>query len=255
MFPLFHYFVNKKIYQERTSFLVLGGLWPDLASAACPNEKGRGLEIRNLSHASGDEFYHWCSEHAPEAKDLARGIISHGIEPQCVDHYADEAWPGAERGWCFMEGIPYIERVAEATQLPKGYRWWKTHNFVEMACELLVQEEDPDLGSEIMAALQDTEAIRAAAALLAEYYQLDAERIRLLYENAADIYAIQPANSRELAERQKRSFAFKPGIKDSTADVDAMAALIETMAEELRPKYRGFLDYLFAQIRPVLLQY
>ncbi len=255
MFPLIHHFVNKKIYSAPSPLMIIGGMWPDLASGAIPHDRSQGNRLRNLVHRNGEAFYHWCQKHTPDSLDLARGIVSHGLCPKGVDYYADEVWPGCAKGWCFAIGGRYVHLVAEATKMPPGYRWWKAHNFVEMSYDLLAQEENPTLSDELLAAVQDEAALTQAATVLSSYYQLEKEDLTALFHRIPQIYAIDHPTPLMLAQRQKKSFAFKPGITQSEASISAMAELLERMKAELQDNYHAFMARLLELLTPDLSRY
>lgn len=252
MFPLVHYFVNSELAAKKELFVspltALGALWPDLAS-------GAGYD-RDLAHESGDEFYAWCLSHAPQSLALARGVISHGSIPHCVDYYADEAWPGAPdypKGWCFLQGEPYRQAVAEATRLPENMIWWKAHNFVEMSYELLTDAAHPELKYRLLAAVRDQKAIRLAAETLSAYTGRPQERIAAAFCNTPDIFAIETVDADTLAEKQCLGFAFRHHHHQGNAK--AMAALLRRMQQELAAGYPAFIAEVIARTGEVLEKY
>ena len=245
MFPLVHYYVNYKLYDRIPKHTVLGGMWPDLAAAAGWN--------RNDAHVMGDDFYQWCMEHAPEGRDLARGIISHCSKPKCVDYYADEYWPGYHKGWCFLMGEPYMPEVAAATKLESNKIWWKAHNFVEISFELMTDEADPSLKKDLLAVLNDSSAIREIAELLSAYTGCPAGAICAAYAGAPQTFALENVSPEELAQKQHLSFIRRFDHHD--ADVPAMAALIRKMKRELANEYGPFLQLLVDMTGKVIRQY
>lgn len=234
MFPLVHYFVNRKIYNFVPPLMRLGALWPDLAAAA-------GWE-RDAAHAMGRDFYAWCRQREPNCLDLALGAASHGLEPRGVDYFADEHWPGYRKGWCFMKGEPYMELVGQTTRLPEDMLWWKAHNFVEMGCELLTEAADPSLKLELLAAVNDQAAREEAARVLSAYCGAAPERIAAVFANAPRTFAIASITPLELAHKQCRAFAHRHQHHDG--DPVAMAALLEQIRDDLTGDYPGFMTLL-----------
>ena len=234
MFPLVHYFVNRKICENTDNLLALGGIFPDLAASA-------GMD-RNAAHTMGKDFYNWCSNNAPEGLSLARGIISHGISPHCVDYYADEYWPGYRKGWCFMQGEPYMEQIAAVTRLPQDLIWWKGHNFVEISYELLTEEKYPGIRQGLVAALEDQDAIQQASSLIAAYSGLDQNNLRAALNNAPNIFAIHELTPLALAEKQNNAFMVRHKVMN--ADVEGIARLFCRMRDDLRAGYDSFFEQL-----------
>ena len=252
MFPLVHYFVNSEIAAKTGKTVprltALGGLWPDLAAnAGCS---------RDEAHMMGAAFHAWCLAQAPEGRDLARGIISHGSAPPCVDYYADEAWPDTPdypKGWCFLQGEAYRDAVAAATRLPERMIWWKAHNFVEMSYELLTDAAHPDLKLELLAAIHDEEAVNTAARLLAAYTGKPAGVIAGCFRHAPDTFAIATVSADELAQKQCLSFVMRHRHCDG--DAAAMAALLLRMRDELAADYPAFLAVAVARTAEILAKY
>lgn len=245
MFPLVHYFVNRHIYGNVSKMMALGGVWPDLAA-------GAGYD-RNLAHYMGHDFFHWCLEHAPDHLDLARGVISHGNNPQCVDYFADEDWPGCEKGWCFAKGAPYMPQVGAATHLPGHLLWWKAHNFVEMSYELIAAADCPGLEEELLARVEDEAAKRDTAQVLAAYTRKPADDIYAMFSKIPQIFAVRDISPEKLAFRQYTAFSIRHNIHD--ADIPAMAALLEQMRHELASGYYPFMERVLRLTGSALAKY
>ncbi|MCL1873735.1 MAG: hypothetical protein FWF85_06430 [Clostridiales bacterium] len=231
MFPITHYYCAKKIFGRSSSLLILGGLWPDLA-------RGTGVG-RNQAHESGKQFWQWCQKQAPDALDLARGIICHGSDPPGLDFYADESWPGGEKGWCFQAGEAWLAQVASATALPEHYVGWKAHNFVEMAFELILIKQEPDLGRDILAAVVDQKAVEQASILLSEFWHLEPKQVADCYAQVNRIFAIDPLDPYNLALKQDLAMRFRN--QSQAADIEAMAYLLELIAKDKPEDYLAFL--------------
>lgn len=234
MFPLVHYFVNRQIYVSVPPLMALGAIFPDLAA-------GAGLN-RDRAHEMGADFYGWCRSNAPEGLPLAIGVASHGINPQGVDYYSDEFWPGSQKGWCFLQGEPYMPQVAAATRLPEDLIWWKAHNFVEMSYELVTDLDHPELKQELLAALRDHAAQQKAAMLLAAYTGGNPELIIGMFNHAPNIFALTEVSASQLAFKQDISYKLRHNV--TNADTAAMAGLIEQMSRELRDGYYPFMKQL-----------
>lgn len=247
MFPLVHYFVNRKIYDSSSNLMILGGLWPDLASGAHFD--------RNQAHAMGDKFYTWCQTHAPEGLPLARGILGHGIQPRCVDYYADEQWGNGPKGWCFQIGKKYEQAVGAATGLGPDYAWWKSHNFVELCCEMLTNQRYPELGREITAATKDESAKELAAELLSAYGSCASADVIRMFTLGPEIFELNDLCPINLAEKQKTSISFKLRGAKPNCDLPAMAALLEQMRDDITEIYGPFMDDLIRLCQPILEPY
>lgn len=245
MFPLVHYFVNRQIFGTVPTLMALGGIFPDLAA-------GAGLN-RDKAHCMGEDFHLWCKKNAPEAIDLAIGISSHGIKPYGVDYYSDECWPEYIKGWCFMQGEPYMPEVAAATNLPENLIWWKAHNFVEMSYELITNNDHPYIKDDLLAALHDIDAQKQAAAILSEYTGAKAELIVDTFANAPNIFAIENISPQKLAFKQNLSYRIRHNIHN--ANTEAMANLLSKMSEELKAGYYPFMKKIISYTAEAIKNY
>ena len=245
MFPIVHYYANMIVYGQVEPLMALGGLFPDLAS-------GTGL-TRDEGHQMGAAFFRWCTAEAPAMLPLARGIVSHGIMPYGVDYYADEYWPGCEKGWCFEQGKPWIERIAAVTRLPERFGWWKSHNFAEMSYELLTIEIFPAIGEKILAALSNNAVVEAAARALSLYTGKDSKRISDMFRLAPQIFSLEEVTPLSLAERQHDAFRYRHNVHN--ADVAGMAALLSEIKESLRPGYAPYMREMTGLVARMLREY
>ena len=234
MFPLVHYFVNSQIYKNVSPLMALGGVFPDLAA-------GAGMD-RDEAHTFGRAFHAWCQKNAPRSLDLALGIISHGTEPPCVDHYADEYWPGYRKGWCFMQGEKYMDEVARVTHLPENYVWWKSHNVVEISYELLTEEKHPQVRKDLLAAIKDETAIKEASSVISRYSGIPEERFLSVFHRITDFFALETLTPLELAKKQNLAFVNKFNIAD--ADVEGMAKLFCRIRDDMREGYEELMDII-----------
>ncbi|MDO4581235.1 MAG: hypothetical protein Q4B96_01455 [Bacillota bacterium] len=245
MFPLVHYYVNKRIYGQVPPLMTLGGFFPDLAS-------GTGME-RDAAHMMGDGFHGWCKRYRPQALPLALGILSHGTEPHGVDYYADEYWPDCEHGWCFKQGERYMDEVRDSTHLGEDYIWWKAHNFVEMSYELIIKRDQPQTNQELIAALTDYRSKSIAAEALSAYSGRNAESIIGVYNRALQIFAIREVTALALAQKQADSFIYRFNMHD--AEPLKMAALLEKMSRELSDGFYPYIEQVIALTAEMLGAY
>ncbi len=240
MFPIVHHYANKLLHSQIHPFMVFGGIFPDLAINAGMN--------RDAAHEMGGDFYAWCLENAPIGLPLAKGIICHGNKPPGMDFFADEYWPGGEKGWCFQQGVPWMPKVKKATGLADNLIWWKAHNFIEMALELLVLEENPGLNLEILAALEDKTASVEVSNILRAYTKIPSQNFIAVFSRAGDIFALHKVSPETLAQKQAASLKRKGG----TPDIPAMADLILEISLSLKSYYKPFLASAIGKVAETL---
>ena len=245
MFPLVHHYINTCLNPVLHPYTVYGGLFPDLAS-------GTGYD-RNTAHEIGQSFYAWCKNNAPEGLPLARGIICHGNKPAGVDYYADEYWPGKDRGWCFQQGAYWLPKVKNATGLPDEMLWWKSHNFIEIALEYLLIQKYSAINRGLINALEDKNAAKDVSKILSRFTGIEAKSFTAVYQKAAGIFALDPVTPLHLAEKQADAFRLRHNIL--TADVNAMAELIIAISLDLKDCYEDYLALVEKKVGQALANY
>ena len=260
MYPLVHYYVNKRVFGEVSHLTALGALWPDLAVGAGGN--------RDEAHTQGVDFFNWCRANMPEALDAARGMIGHGIDPPCVDYYADEYWPDHIRGYMFREALPYLELVAACTGLdgdtnipllprsgepPRSNVWWKAHNLVEMAYEMITSRRDPLIGAELLEAVADTQAVAVLAQAIHGWQGLAIKSITDIFSAVPSSYALIDAEAMAQAKVQAASMHHR--FSSYKVDIPAMAALLERISSDQAEKYPVFMELLAERTREQMRPY
>lgn len=249
MYPLVHYYVNTQVFGEVSHLMALGALWPDLAVGAGGD--------RDEAHTQGVAFYDWCRCNFPEAMDAARGMISHGIDPPCVDHYADEFWPDHVRGYMFRTALLYLPQVAACTGLdgatdipllprgvepPRSNVWWKAHNFVEMAYEMITARQHPDLGRRLVEAATDRQAVATLARALQGWHGLPVQPILDIFASVPDSYALIDSGAQAQARVQAASMHHR--FTSFRMDLPAMAELLEQISRDQADRYPIFMAFL-----------
>lgn len=224
MFPIAHWYFGRQlaggVYDP---LFALGGTLPDLG-------RSMGLD-RNEAHSSCCRvFYRYALTQAPELKPAALGMLGHGIDPHCVDYYADEHWLQGPRGWCFQQGASYIPQVIAACGLPEEWGLWKSHNLVEMACELTLEQQHPQLSQELLQAAQDQAAQKVLAQGLSRCFGLEEQRVRRSLAMLPEIFAIDRPTAASLGEKYRQSLFRIHQIQQ--ADAEAIAALICQIQQE-----------------------
>lgn len=260
MYPLVHYYVNQQVFGEVSHLTALGALWPDLAVGAGGDRDG--------AHSQGVAFFYWCRANMPEALDAARGMIGHGIDPPCVDYYADEYWPDHIRGYMFREALPYLDQVAACTGLdgetnipllprggepPRSNVWWKAHNLIEMAYEIITSRHDPQIGTHILEAVADTQALSLFAQAIHGWQGLEIRSITDIFSAVPVSYALVDAEA--LAQAKVQAASMHHRFSSYDVDIPALAALLERISSDQAGKYPIFIDLLVERTREQMRPY
>lgn len=232
MFPLVHHYFNKAILPPVDHAMILGGMFPDLAI-------NTGV-LRDTAHTCGLAFYNWNNKISNGNLNFIKGILSHGADPAGLDYYSDEFWQNGKKGYCFQQGVPWMERVQNATHLPDNLIWWKSHNFVEMSFELIASQKNTSLNQEIFSAIDDDIAIEEVSELVQRFFEVDKAKMVEAYKLVPEIFALADTTPYTLSKKQARSFKIRHNCFD--ADVGEMAELLTEMTFYFQDKFDPFMS-------------
>lgn len=186
--------------------------------------------------------------------DFARAALTHGADPPGLDHYGDECYPGGERGYSFQLARPFAEQAATICGLPSEMGWWKAHNFVEMAVELVVKEEAEDLGRRLNTLLANTAATEEAGAFLASALPgVDAGRAAAGFRSMPHYLALEEPDPPTLAARYERQVKARHGVQ--SIDLPRAAALIEELVPRVERTLPAFLEFAEPRVREMIKRY
>ncbi len=244
MFPATHVYVIERLVPSAGPLHRLGAVFPD---AVLTN----GLPWAR-THRSGAGLYAFLAQEAPEALPFAVGVISHGCLPPGLDYYTDEQYGTGQKGYAFQQAEPYAARVARICRLPAAMGLWKAHNFVEMAVEWLIVQQNPGLGERIREAFQDVSLLVTLADPLGRYYECDGEALVHSLPAMLPFLALEQANPQVLAERYQRQVQLKHGVE--AIELREAAGLIEEIAVAIQPGCWTFLEDVLGRIGDTLRQ-
>jgi len=216
---------------------------------------------------------------------MARAAITHGASPRGLDYYADEAYVGAasvapcprssvaarvpkepsedngfaadprvdeeaDRGYAFQLGRRFSARAAEVCGVAPELGWWKAHNFVEMAVELMVASRDPDVGEELLKALRTPAVLRSAGAATARALELDEHRLVEGLGMLPRYLQLSPLSAGLLAEKYELQVRARHGV--TRVDCLGVESLITECVEVVRCSVDSFFDSTVQPVKAVL---
>ncbi len=244
MFPLTHAYAIGRLVAVPEPLHILGAIFPDaVLTNGLPWDK---------AHCSGAEIYAFLAARDLSLLPFAVGAITHGVRPPGLDYYGDEKYDGFEKGYCFEEARPYAARVATICRLPASMGWWKAHNFVEMAIEWLLAEQDPRLGPAVEQALGDQRACARLAPHLGAFFQADGAAVAASLPAMLPFLALRDATPAGLAAKYELQVRRKHGVE--AIDVDGAAELIAEIAGVIQPGCWAFMDEAVGKIGATLEQ-
>jgi len=270
LFPITHAYAVNQIVPSAGRLHILGAIFPDAAplalarraqAHAAPGDRhtgdGSGVEgalTNGLSwdqtHRSGATLYAFLRERAPAGLPFAVGMITHGVEPAGLDYYGDRKYGDFEKGYAFEEARPYATRVATICHLPETMGWWKAHNFVEMAIEWRIAQQQPDLGLHVQKTLLQAEDLEFLSPHLTAFFGQDGTDLLRSLPAMVPFLALDPITPATLAERYQRQMRQKHGVE--AIEVEQAAALIEEIADAIQPHCWAFFEDALGKIQVML---
>lgn len=240
MFPLTHMAVARQVLEKDNAMIVTGAIFPDDCAYL-------GFS-RNTCHVLSLDLFDYCREYWPDELylDFVRASLTHSTVLPGLDFYADEEYGGELRGYCFQRGEKLVPQVMAACHLERGLAYWKAHNFVEMAFEVLTAERIPTIGDRVTSLLPRLETIFPAT-FLARYLNRSEEQIVEMYRAVAQHFSFDGHDVPEMASRFARHIANSFGVEQ--ADTEEAAAIVMAARELVADEYDDFMAMTVANIR------
>ncbi|MCR6545611.1 hypothetical protein [Dehalobacterium formicoaceticum] len=245
MFPLTHSLTAQKLIENPGARAILGSVFPDLANVI-------GLH-RDETHEMGLDFYRFCHNHYQEHLDFARGVISHGANPQGLDFYADQSFAGQNQGYCFQRGSIIVDQVVKTCGIPKQMGLWKAHNFIEMTYDVITAERYPYLLQDFQEALADKDAIEDCSMILGKYFQIDRGKIKAAFLKMPEFFCLNEVTPLHLAEKYALQLQKRHGIYQ--ADPPAMAEVLAEARDLVEDEFMPFMDGVYERLCQLMAQF
>jgi hypothetical protein len=243
VFPTFHAFAARAIYGP-DPLVLLGAIYPDIAN---------GLEelTWEATHHGGAALLAFCLEQSEgpsgAALALARGALTHGVEPCGVDYYGDASWPGCERGYMFHLALDYAADAARICGFAETIALWKTHNIVEMAFEIEVLGRAPELAAALVAAAEDPEAMGTASRIIGGFHGVEPGRVAAVLRLLAHRPSADPGHAAALSRRFAGHLNDRFGLEE--VDCTSLAGLVRRIHRERRAEIERFIDAVVPLVR------
>lgn len=240
MFPLTHVYLAQKIFPTASDSLVLGSIFPDTTI-------GNSLTY-DQTHRRGREIYQHIQMKKPDFLPFARGILTHGVDPQGLDFFGDEKYHGCEKGYCFEKARAIIRPTIEACNLPARFGWWKAHNFIEMAIELDIAARYPAAHQALSKAYDNSQLIADVGELMADFFYETPDGIIRGIKHFRSYVLEEGVSAGNLAINYNKQMFRRHSI---SINVDKVEELIARARDLVKDDYQQFLDYCVKQVAKI----
>jgi len=239
MFPQTHIHFTQRIFGRLSRALALGSIFPDMII----NPELQHKEAHSLGTLLMNTF-----RKENDLRDFARGVVTHGIEPQGLDFFGDEQYLEYERGYCFEKARPLVDQTTRACNIPEHMGWWKAHNIVEMGIELHVSH-DNRYGDIIRQACSDRDLIRCLGDNLPGGICPGMEFLDSRMSAFPRYIEIRKITPETLAKKYSAQMYTRHGVQINTLEV---AKLISSATERISDDIEDFFYFAQQKILPHL---
>ena len=241
MFPITHIWFSEKVLGKRNNMTVLGAVFPDIVISGCLNYQE--------THLGGWELFSYIKENQSEYMDFARSMITHTVSPKGLDYYGDEDYLKGYKGYCFQKAEAIRNQVVDACNIPSEFGLWKGHNFIEMAIEMIIVQQDKTLTVALEEAIKDTKLMEQLTNCLEGYYGIPASTLKSCIEKFASFIELRDLNSYSLAEKYNSQMQTKHCIE---INVLKCSRIIEDSMDLVKDDMNEFFDYTAKKVLEIM---
>lgn len=236
LFPFTHILFARNILGKLNNEIILGAVFPDAVIS--------GFIDHEETHQKNLELYNYLNR-TGVFRDFARAAITHGTRPKGLDYFCDEKYIHFERGYAFETSRPLVNKVVKCCNLPEEMGLWKAHNFIEMAVELWIYQQNKSIYNCFAEALEDQNLILALSQMLAPFYDAPAAKVAMSFPVYGEYVIMPEVTPLELANKYAAQTYKKHCIKINVNDT---AEVIEEALELIKPSIVEFLEYAKQQV-------
>lgn len=221
MYPLSHIYVSGEVLAEMDASLALGSVLPDILV-------GSGIIWREAHHSTRDPF----REHLISPL-LQIGAALHGIDLPGLDYFSDVSYQG-DKGYAYQKAV-HIEEDIVNLGVQQEHALWRGHNFVEMAIEIILNEEHSHLWQYLHESRQNEHLIAQVTRL--------AQKLEATYPDAAPLVLDRFLTIKGQKKNLAQDYAAKLNrIYSLTIEPKECETIITKTMELIKLDYRTFLD-------------
>lgn len=241
MFPFTHIWFSRNVLGYSNNMTVLGSIFPDVFVS----DKLNYDDTHKIGWSIFDYFY----EVKPEISDFIKSGITHTVSPAGLDFYGDEAYNGS-MGYCFQKATDIVEEVVEACNLPEEYGLWKAHNFIEMAVELNILNENAELIELLDYALKDKKLVNKIESSLEMFYSLNSGSLKNSFKRFEHFVYKEAISSRILSINYDYHMKNRHGIN---IDIDKASRVIDKAKHIISKDFNGFIEITEGNVKKMIL--
>ncbi len=165
-----HAYIATRAVEGDNQLLIVGALLPEMLPYV-PNDV---FEYKEL-HEGGKKLLDYLNKNYPEKRDLALGLLSHGVEFG-ADKFSEELEQlvGKKRD-------QLIKDITQANSVTLEIAKGRLHNYVGLGIDWLLVQNEPELVKEVQKTLREID-VEEVSHLLAEGFGKDETRVKSMIE-------------------------------------------------------------------------
>ncbi len=235
-----HTYIATHSVDGNNKLLIIGSLIPEMLPYI-PNDVFDYGEL----HEGGRKLLEYLENYYPDKRDLALGLLSHGVELG-----ADKYSQASER-FVASKRKSLLKKISQAQGVGLKIAEGRLHNYVGLGIDYLLVQNDQGLVKEVQKTLKDIDT-EEISYLLAEAFGKDEAKVRVMIEVLfKNIYRWEDLTSAEglarIWARQVRGLSEKDGVNISQA-----AEIIKECAGLIEGEWRSFLESTSTKVRESL---
>lgn len=199
------------------------------------------FEYKEL-HEGGKKLLKYLDKNHPEKRDLALGMLSHGVEFG-ADKFIKEL-----ESFASQERQALLAKIMEADSINRKFAEYRVHNFLGLGIDWLLIQNEPELVEEVQKILREVD-IKEISHLLAEGFGKDETKIKAMVETLfRKIYRPKDLASAEgLAQIWARQASCLP--EKDKVNIQKASELIQICAKLLEEKWGKYLENIVNSVK------
>lgn len=217
--------------------LIIGSLLPEMLPYI-PND----IFEYNELHEGGKKLLKYLDKNHSEKRDLALGLLSHGVEFGADKFEKESETLVEEKRESILRAIVKVNSIAP--EIAK----YRLHNYVGLGIDWLLVQNEPELVKEVQKTLREID-IDEISHLLAEGLEKDEVRVRAMVETLfKKIYQAEDLASVEgLAQIWARQASGLP--EKDKVNIQKASELIQICAKLLEEKWGKYLENIVNSVK------
>ncbi|HHW06427.1 MAG TPA: hypothetical protein GXX34_02655 [Clostridia bacterium] len=231
MYPLSHIYVSYCTLNEMDAPTALGSVLPDILV-------GTGILWRKAHRSTEAPFREHLTSPA-----LRLGAVLHGIDLPGLDYFSDIAYQNG-RGYAYQKAA-LIEQDVVALGVHPDHALWRGHNFIEMAIEIRLSQQYPQLWEHLFEAQNGTNLLSQVEKLACALEASHPDRAPLVLQRFLTIQGNEDALAQDYAAKLNNFYSLSLTPADCQAIIGKSLHIIES-------DYHVFLTHCITAIQQSL---